>query len=456
MLRALRLRLTGLYLAASLGLVSVLGAGSYGLMSLYFQRSTDMALQYKMATEFQSRGLSLPSELAAAEQSWMQNGSRPANTSTPVVVSASDGGEEEDNPQSTLQPGISQKSNESMEEDRYNSSLAPIFVVQPAGGSPVVGVPVVNNQAAISHALQSGSDIRTIMQDDGTNVRLLTYRIDSRTVLQVGRLLNDQDLLLSQYLSGLIILGLAASLVLSLASWTLAGSTIKPTQRAWDQQQQFISNASHELRTPLTLLRASADYALRSPSLDEREKSLRDILNECDYMNRMVEDLLLLSQIDAHHLVVAADIVSLPELLSEVARQVEKLAAVKSVTLTLEPVHGMVRGDQNRLRQVVLILLDNALRFTPAGGTIRLGAVTRGREVIVHVADSGSGIPPEHLRNIFERFYQVPGQPAEGRGNGLGLSIARGLVEAQHGKILISSQVGKGTSVQIILPEVGG
>jgi signal transduction histidine kinase len=456
MLRALRLRLTGLYLLASLGLVTVLGAGTYGLMALYFQRSTDQALQYKMATEFQSRGLSMPAELAAAEQSWMQNSSRPTNTLTPVEVSPGNSNEEDEGPASSSQPGISQTINESIEEDRYNSSLAPIFVVQAAGGGVSAGVPVVNNQAASSQALQSGSDLRTVLLEDGTNVRLLTYRIDSRSVLQIGRLLNDQDRLLSEYLTGLIILGSAASLVLSLASWTLAGSTIKPTQRAWDQQQQFISNASHELRTPLTLLRASADYALRSPALEEREKSLRDILNECDYMNRMVEDLLLLSQIDAHHLVLATDIVPLPDLLAETARQVEKLTAAKSVTLSLERVHGMVRGDQDRLRQVLLILLDNALRFTPTGGTIRLGAVTRGREVIIHVADSGTGIPGEHLRHIFERFYQVPGQPVETRGNGLGLSIARGLVEAQRGKIVISSQSAKGTTVQIFLAEVGG
>ena len=451
MLRVLRLRLTVLYLVASLGLVTVIGAGTYGLLALYFQRSIDLALQYKMATEFLARGLSLPPELAAAEHSWAQGSIHPVPTLTPFVgVNNSD--DEPESAQNTLPPGIGQPYDESMDDNRFDGSLAPVFVIPPAGGASNTSVPVVNDSAAIAHALQTGFDLRTDRLDNGSRLRLLTYRINNQTVIQVGRLLTDQDRLLSQYLTGLLVLGSVACLVMALASWVLAGRSIKPTQRAWDQQQQFISNASHELRTPLTILRASADYALRSPSTDEREKSLRDILDECDYMNKMVEDLLLLSRIDAHRLVLATDLVPFPDLLAETARQVEKLAIAKGVTLTLEAAQGAVHGDRVRLRQVLLILLDNALRFTPAGGTIRLGALIRGREVVVQVADSGPGIPPEHLAHIFERFYQVPGQPVEGRGNGLGLSIARGLVEAQHGKIVISSQTGKGTYVQIVLP----
>jgi signal transduction histidine kinase len=449
MFRGLRLRLSLLYLAASLGLVALIGAASYGLLTVYFQRSTDLALEYKMATEFQARGLSLPPALAAAEQAWTQGASRA--TSSPVAQHA--GGNTEEDGEGEDLPATQAAGQTSGEgEDRYDGSLAPVFVLPAAGSTPVNGVPLVNDPAAIAHARQAGSDLRTVRLDDGARLRLLTYRAGSGEVLQVGRLLGDQDRLLSQFLTGLLILGSAASLFLALASWALAGRSIKPAQRAWDRQQQFVSNASHELRTPLTLLRASADYALRSPSAEEREKSLRDILEECDYMNRLVEDLLLLSRLDAHRLTLAAEPVPLAELLEETARQVEKLAAARGVSLSVEAASGTVRGDRVRLRQVLLILLDNALRFTPSGGAIRLRAEMRGREAVVSVLDSGSGIPPEHLPHVFERFYQVPGQPAEGRGNGLGLSIARGLVEAQHGRISISSQPGRGTSLQLLLP----
>jgi len=281
---------------------------------------------------------------------------------------------------------------------------------------------------------------------------LLTYNIGGGAILQVGRLLNDQDRLLSQYLFGLFVLGSIASLLMALASWVLAGRSIRPAQRAWDQQQQFIANASHELRAPLTLLRANADYALRTSSADERKESLQDIVNDVDYMDRLVEDLLLLSRLDAHRLTLVDDPISIPELLGETARQVEKLAVARDVHLSVESVSGTVRGDRVRLRQVLLIVLDNALRFAPSGGTIRLASHVSGRQVAISVTDSGSGIPPEHLPHIFERFYQVPGQEGDMRGNGLGLSIAKGLVEAHHGKIGIASQPGKGTSVQILLP----
>jgi signal transduction histidine kinase len=448
MLRALRIRLSLLYLIASLSLVALLGAATYGLLTLYFQRATDLALQYKMATEFRTRGLPLPATLIAAEQAWTQGKSvaaRPQSTFTPLA-----GDSEEGEGDGAALPAAGQSDGEG--EDRYDGNLAPVFVLPPAGTSAANGQPIVANLAAVAYALKTGSDLRTVQLSDGAHLRLLTYSIGGGAVLQVGRLLNDQDQLLSQYLAGLLILGSIASLLLALASWILAGRSIKPAQHAWDQQQQFISNASHELRTPLTLMRANADYALRSPSVDERETSLRDIVGEVDYMNRLVEDLLLLSRLDAHRLTLSDEPVAISPLLEETARQMEKLAAVKGVSLGVDSTAGVARGDRVRLRQVLLILLDNALRFTPSGGTIHMMSQEHGREIVVTVTDNGAGIPPEHLLHVFDRFYQVPGQTGEERGNGLGLSIAKGLVEAQHGRITIESLPGHGTSVKISLP----
>jgi signal transduction histidine kinase len=168
-------------------------------------------------------------------------------------------------------------------------------------------------------------------------------------------------------------------------------------------------------------------------------------------MNCMVQDLLLLSRIDAHHLVLANDLIPLIDLLTETIRQVEKVAAAKKVKLKLEAAQGIVRGDRVKLRQLLLILLDNALRFTPAGGSVRLGALVRGHEAIIRVTDNGSGIPDEHLAHIFERFYQVPGQSGEGRGNGLGLAIAQGIAQAHKGRIEVSSTIGKGTTFSVLL-----
>jgi signal transduction histidine kinase len=190
---------------------------------------------------------------------------------------------------------------------------------------------------------------------------------------------------------------------------------------------------------------------LRSKEEGEREIALRDIVEEVDYMNRLVEDLLLLSRLDAKRLKLDVESVFLPELLTGIAHQMGKVAAGKGVQLMNEGKLATVQADRTRLRQVLLILLDNALRFTPAGGSVRMGAEEKGHTVRLWVADSGVGIAATHLPHLFERFYQVPGQPAEGRGNGLGLAIARGLVEAQGGKIAVTSEVGKGTRVEVRL-----
>jgi signal transduction histidine kinase len=309
--------------------------------------------------------------------------------------------------------------------------------------------------AASAAAANNGADVRTITLADGSRVRLLTYPtgLSSPAVIQVGRALSDQDRVLHQYLTGLFILGLIASLLLALVSWWLAGRSLSPAQKAWDQQQSFVSNASHELRTPLTLIRASADYGLRAHPPNEQEQVLKDVVDEADYMNRVVDDLLLLSRLDAHRLQLARAIIPVADLLAETVRQMEKLAQEKGVTLGVDGARGSILGDRARVRQVLLILLDNALRFTPPGGAIRLSAQPSGRWVEIMVADNGAGIAPEHLPHLFERFYQVRTNATDdSRSNGLGLSIARALVEAQRGSIRIESAPGKGTRAHLLLP----
>jgi signal transduction histidine kinase len=292
---------------------------------------------------------------------------------------------------------------------------------------------------------------------NGIRVRLLTYRtgLDTPAVLQVGRQLSDQDRVLNQYLTGLLILGSIASFMLAFVSWWLAGRSLGPAQKAWDQQQNFVSNASHELRTPLTLIRASAEFGLRSHPSQEQGQVLQDVIDEADYMNRLVDDLLLLSRLDAHRLQLTREVIPVSELVTETVRQMERLGQEKGIALSMDTTKGTIIGDQARVRQVLLILLDNSLRFTPSGGTIHISAKPSGKFIEMVVADNGSGIPPEHLPHLFERFYQVRTNATnDSRSNGLGLSIAKALIEAQHGTIHIKSIPGKGTQVHLFLPAV--
>jgi signal transduction histidine kinase len=238
------------------------------------------------------------------------------------------------------------------------------------------------------------------------------------------------------------------------ASWWLAGRSIRPAQQAWKHQQSFVANASHELRTPLTLLRASAEVALRGlPAGDTDNRGLLgDVLQECDHMSKLVADLLLLSRLDAGHMPMERTRIMLPQLFADVERQVGRLAEERGVRVTADGVSGAAWGDPTRVRQVLLILIDNALRHTPPGGAIRLAARAGGRLAHITVADTGCGIAPEHLPHVFERFYRADRAGRDDSGSGLGLSIVKALVEAQGGQITIESQVGQGTTVVVALP----
>jgi signal transduction histidine kinase len=219
-------------------------------------------------------------------------------------------------------------------------------------------------------------------------------------------------------------------------------------------QQMFIANASHELRTPLTLIRASSEVALRQVNDYRQQKELlSDVIGECDHMAQLVDDLLLLSRLDTQQLKLERTSILLKDMLVEVKRQFERLAFERGIQLKCDDTWAEVLGDHTRLRQVFIILLDNALRHTPDGGGIELSVSLTGRVVRIDVADNGEGIPPEHLEHVFDRFYQGKcSTHGKKEGSGLGLSIAKALVEAQEGRISIDSKPGKGTTVTIVLP----
>ena len=454
MLKPLRWKLTFLYLLSAIGLVGLVGAGTYFLINRYFQQSTDLALQYKMAAEFRIFNLPMPDELEKAEELWLQNNSRIVQKDqvTEVLVAPRYENDDDDEDETETQPG---------EAYHYEADLAAIFVITfDPNGKPILipnltSPPIIDEPDAFIQAQQEGYDFRTVNMPGHGRIRLLTYStgIEIPATIQTGRLLSDQDGLLNQYLISLVILGGFASIFLAFVSWWMAGRSLGPAEKAWDQQQTFVSNASHELRTPLTLIRATADYGLRSQPAKEQSKLLADILDECDYMDRLVDDLLLLSRLDAQRLKLDLELIPLKKLFSETVQQISKLAPNREVSIKLEPAQIQVRADRTRLRQVLLILLDNALRFTPADGKIQLSAKLNGKWVEINVTDSGQGIPPEHLAHLFDRFYQVTSPENEGsRTNGLGLSIAHSLIEAQNGSIHIKSELEKGTTISLRFP----
>jgi signal transduction histidine kinase len=451
MFSGLRLRLTLLYLLAALALIVLISGGAYWLVGSYFRTTTDLALQHRMAHEFQRLGAHPPPELAAADLAWYTNRGQLLPNQPPTAASTADDHSDGEN-----------RSDDPVGEEEFDSELAAIFVLSlNADGAPIAtpGAPAPN-RSAIASAQANGSDIRTDYVINGSRVRLLTYRVaiaDGHGFLQIGRTLADQDRVLRKLLLGLLGLGGASVLLLSASSWWLAGRSLRPVQQSWDRQQTFVANASHELRTPLTLMRASAEVALRGlpPQDADRRELLGDVLHETDHMSTLVEELLLLSRLDTGRLKVDRQPIDIPDLLADVQRQIGRLADERGVCLRAGALAGVALADPTHLRQVLLIVLDNALRHTPKGGEVWVEAQTRGRQIAITVGDTGEGIAPAHLPHVFERFYRA--DSARGTsGSGLGLSIAKGLISAQHGQIAITSELGKGTRVTISLPLADG
>lgn len=232
---------------------------------------------------------------------------------------------------------------------------------------------------------------------------------------------------------------------------TLAlNQTLAHLEELFTAQQRFLADVSHELRTPLTTIRGNVDLMRRMGGADE--VSLDDIEAELERMTRLVNDLLLLARADVGSLPVITEIVELDTLLLDVYRQVKALPP--KVEVRLEEVDQVqVAGDSDRLKQLILNLVDNAVKYTPAGGQVFLGLRKNGGYAELTVRDTGIGIPEEDIPFIFDRFYRVDKARTRAHGgSGLGLSIARWIVDVHKGTLDVESQLGKGTTFIVRLP----
>jgi signal transduction histidine kinase len=300
----------------------------------------------------------------------------------------------------------------------------------------------------------------TIDLSDGDRARVLLRRMPDGGMLVTGTSLEPVESALHSLLL-VLIGGGALGLLLSLAAaWFLSGRALIPIQQAFQQQQEFIADASHELRTPLTVLRSATDLLNqhREQPLEENGELFDDVRAEIVRMERLAQDLLTLARSDAGGLELMTAPVEMEAIASEVVRRTKPLAQSKGVDLAL---HGLDTGDStvdadpDRIQQVLLILIDNAIKHTPSGGRVDVSVRRHGQQVSVEVADTGTGISPEHLPRIFDRFYRADKARArEQGGTGLGLAIAKMLVDAHHGHLQLTSQLGSGTQATVSLPQV--
>jgi signal transduction histidine kinase len=295
------------------------------------------------------------------------------------------------------------------------------------------------------------------LTDDGASYRLLTARLEQTrggaTVAVVGRSLTARN---NQLESLALVLGAggAAGLLLSTAGgFWLAGRTLDPIRRTVETQRRFVSDASHELRTPIAVVAANADLLLghADQTVDENIDQVAAISDEARQMSRLVNDLLILARADEGKLNLDLGPVAFRDVVEAVAENMAVMAQEKAVELRrqLSPVD--IEADPVRIRQLVTILLDNAVKYTPPHGTVTVSLVRRGSMAELQVADTGRGIAPADLPRIFDRFYRLEASRTA-PGTGLGLSIARTIAEAHGGRISAESVEGKGSTFTVRLP----
>lgn len=269
-------------------------------------------------------------------------------------------------------------------------------------------------------------------------------------------IVDTETALLRRLLTIILASTVAGMLAVIIAGYFLARHALVPVKKAWERQQQFVADASHELRTPLTVIKTNAELLLRYPDRTVSEESVRisNVVRETARMSRLVATLLTLARADAGHPELVREAVRLDELVQAAAGQFAPLAGQKGVALEVAADDGLtLNADRERLQQLLVILLDNAVKYTPPGGRITLACRRQSGQFLLTVADTGRGIPPADVPRIFDRFFR--GDRARSRGEsgaGLGLAIARWIVESHGGKIRAESAVGQGTTIFVTLP----
>lgn len=402
--RRARIRLTAWYVAVAAVFVAVLGTGVYLLQKNQLERSIDS-------------GLKGNARLAARD--WERN-----NYADVTAVNA----------------GL-----------RYYVLYDDGTSIVPRGGPParalVLGLP---NRAGARAALRFGSDLRTISTAAG-RLRVYSLRIGAHPmVAQVARSLEPEDQSLDNLLVVMLV-GAAGSLVVAAAGgWFLAGKSLAPLREAFDRQHAFVAHASHELRTPLAVIRANAEF-LQTGLPDSTE--IADIVSETDRLSALVDALLALARGEGADRL-QRDLFDLGTVVSGSVEAMAPLAEERSVDLTTSAEHGVhVQGDREQLRQLIVILVDNALRYTPEGGRVRVDAHRNDGTAVVAVTDTGIGIDRSALKHVFERFYRADEARSRADGGaGLGLSIAEQLVLDHGGRISAESAPGRGSTFTVSLP----
>lgn len=263
----------------------------------------------------------------------------------------------------------------------------------------------------------------------------------------------DQDLLddaKSRLLKALLLINLGILSSAALLGYYLSGKTLEPISEMMDEQYRFISDASHELKTPLTAMKSTLEVALRAPKigLDEARKTLEVSLGEVNDLQKLAEGLLELS---GNHGFDKQKKVQLHHVVHEAIRMLEPLTNSRKIEIVPSLSKVVIMGESETLKRAITTVIDNAIKYSKAKSKIYISIKTTTKTVLLKIRDEGIGIEESEIPLIFNRFYRSD-KARSTDGHGLGLSIAKKIIESQNGEIKVESKKGKGTSVSLVFP----
>lgn len=245
-------------------------------------------------------------------------------------------------------------------------------------------------------------------------------------------------------------------MVSALAGYLLAGRTLKPIENTLEEQKRFVADASHELRTPLTALKTSMEVALRGKkmSLEEAKRVMKSNLEDVDSLKSLSNNLLTLANFQNNGQSLIFKDVDILEVVKEAYRKILPLAKEKNISIVLKVQNQNIKANKESLSQMILIFMDNAVKYTLPKGKATVAAKTEKNHLFIEVKDTGIGISQENLPHIFDRFYRVDQSRSKDKvaGFGLGLSLAKRIMEIHKGSVKVASEVSKGTTFTVKLP----
>ena len=299
----------------------------------------------------------------------------------------------------------------------------------------------------------------------GQDIHLMVFKVrlsnddneQSKMDLYAGIDVSMSYLVLSRLLKALMEISAIGAMAAVIIGYLMAGRAIRPIRESYESKQHFLANASHELRTPISVLRLSLDVLTKEGTITDPflQQVLHDMVEETNRAGRLVDELLTLARSDSNVGLVREEF-DLNKSIDDVCRTLKVVAESREIVIEQDMVPGLtVYADQERISQVLRILLENAIKYSDSGSIIAIncGLEDHNGGFYIQIKDSGIGIPPEHLDKIFDRFYRVDSSRSHKTGgSGLGLSIAKMLVDAHGGRIEVMSQPGQGSIFTVHIP----